>query len=106
MNESLYTRRNIPECMGTAWTLMSTNIARTARTMWLPAVILAVLCAATALLNIYQSGQIAGGNINCALAICVVAGLVLLVAASLFLDAKIFKLLSLQSLRYCWARTS
>lgn len=103
MTEILFTRRNVPECMGMAWSLMSTNIARMSKALWLPAVVLAVLCAATA------TWQVLGGIFTTAgISLWYVVGLfaatLLIVLASVFLDAKIFKLLNLQTVGFCFAR--
>ncbi len=93
MKEELYIRRSIPECMGTAWTLMSTNMGRMARELWLPAVVLAVVCAAESLVGYTKF-------------VWLFLETVALVVAQLFLDAKIFRLVNLQSVGFCFERVA
>ncbi len=91
--------------MGTAWTLMSTNIARMAKALWLPAVITALLCALTAAMNAHQRAVVTDGNINFGILIQLFVLSLLLVMSSVYLDSKIFKLLNLQSFKWCLQRT-
>ncbi len=107
MKEELYIRRNIPECMGMAWTLMSTNIKRMAKALWLPAVVLALLIAVVSTLNgISQTEAVVSNDISWGYLISLFVGTLLVVLAVVFLDAKIFKLLNLQPLGFCIERAT
>ncbi len=93
MKEELYIRRSIPECMGTAWTLMSTNLGRMVRGLWLPSVIMALLCALVSVVG-YRSF------------LWLFLETVALVVAQLFIDAKIYRLVNLQSTSFCFERVA
>ncbi len=100
MKESLFSRRNVPECMGTAWTLMSTNVARTVRTLWLPSVLTAVLCAAAAVLGIHMRTPESPACLAAGVFVCGA----LLVPVSLFLDSGVFTMLTSRGRAFCFVR--
>ncbi len=91
--------------MGSAWTLLSTNIKRVAKAIWLPALLLALASSAAGVVNLrYQasllSGQIATEGVA---ALLLMTALTLL--AVVFLNARIFKLLNLQPMKFCFGRS-
>ncbi len=107
MKEELYIRRSIPECMGMAWTLLTTNLRRMATALWFPAVVLAVLCSIeTVINNIFPMQLYTGDSINVTYLLWLFGSTLFLVLAGLFLDAKIYKLLNLQTLAFCWQRVT
>ncbi len=93
MNEELYIRRSIPECMGTAWRLMSTNLGRMVRELWLPSVVMAVVCAAVSVVGYISY-------------LWLFVETVVLIVAQIFVDAKIYRLVNLQRVSFCIERVA
>lgn len=106
MKEELYIRRTIPECMGSAWTLLSTNVVRVAKALWLPALVMAVVTTATMVADYHLQKEIALSAPTLAGIIVLSVGCVAMIVASIYLDARIIKLLNLQPMRLCVARTA
>ncbi len=108
MKEELYLRRTIPECMGMAWTLMTTNIRRMTTALWLPAVALALLAAV--IVTLCRALQMDMASISPTSALLSVAVLILAalaaVAALILLDARVYKLLNEQPLAFCLRRAA
>ncbi len=106
MKEELYIRRSIPECMAMSLTLMTTNVKRMAAALWLPAVITAVLIAAlSVVLSVLQMQWVSAGE-TLAPIVGVFALVVLLLAALVFLDARVYKLLNMQTMGFCLRRSA
>ncbi len=91
--------------MGAAWKLLSTNIKRVGKAVWLPALIFALVSSVAAVFNLSLQANLLSGNVSAE----TVAGLFLLTASLLlavaFLNARIFKLLNLQPMKFCFERS-
>lgn len=100
----LYKRRSISECLSEGWTLMSTNIKRIAKAMWLPTLLIVVFAAFVAPTifilekhNIENSVTTTDGLLAGAIFLAMIAILI-------YFSAKLFKLLNEQTIRFCVTR--
>lgn len=103
--EGLYTRRNISECVGAAWTLLSTNLHRMAKSLWLPALLYSFSYAllAVASLNLIKDLSLGEGIAldMTAIAVLYIAG----IAALLVVATKTFKQINTLDFKPCMSRT-
>ncbi|MCD7714774.1 MAG: hypothetical protein LUI08_07625 [Prevotella sp.] len=100
MKETLFVRRSVRECMGAAWTLMGTNIARVARALWMPAAVLALTSALLAVLIAFNRNMQGGWLTILWMFLASLA----VVLASITLDAGIFRLVNERTMGFCFAR--
>lgn len=100
----LYTRRSISECLSEAWTLLSTNLRRITKSLWLPALLLSLASGITAPMAYNMENNLLMGKFDVADAASISTGLVVLMAAFLYLYAKIYKLLNEQTIGFCIGR--
>ncbi len=106
MKHELYIRRNIPECMSAAWTLMSTNVARVAKALWLPALIMALVVMLSAIANYDLQTHVITESVGIADVAVVIVSALAVIAAAIYLNARIIKLLNLQKVRFCVGRSA
>ncbi len=91
--------------MSSAWTLLSTNIKRVAKAVWLPALLFALTNSIGGVFNqSVQAGMMSGSASTKDIAVLAVFSALLLLAV-VFLNARIFKLLNLQPLKFCFGRS-
>lgn len=105
MTEELYTRRNIAECMNAAWTLLSTNISRVTKALWLPALLFAIINAFAT--PFFTSLQLRNMQEQKTIFDLVSSFLfvVLFFLAGSFINAKTFKLVNEQNMHFCFNRS-
>ncbi len=106
-NETLYVRRDISDCLGAAWTLVSTNTKRVCKTMAIPVILFAVAMAvyAHSVLNVaLGSVQLAMGGPAPELSAMdifeFVGGIILMIVVSFYLYGACLALLNGKSVRY------
>ncbi len=103
--DGLYTRRNISECLGAAWTLLSTNIHRMVRSLWLSTLSFSVFYA---LLAVALLGFVKNLSLGKSLTVDVVAVVVFSVAVivtTLVIIAKIFNQVNTLDFKHCIQRS-
>jgi hypothetical protein len=105
MTEELYKRRSIAECIDAAWTLFSTNLTTILRTMWLPALLIALFCMAAAPFSINIQLHHMQEQMTIPELITAAIMLVAFLALQVYLNAKIFKMLNEQTLKFCLKRS-
>ena len=103
--KELYTRRNTSECLGAAWTLMSTNLTRIAKSLWIPTLIFSLAYALLAVVALslakeYILNQNILFNTFASSILFIVA-----VATELAILAKTYKLLNEQTFKFCIKRS-
>lgn len=106
-NETLYVRRDISDCLGAAWTLVSTNTKRVCKTMAIPVILFAVAMAvyAHSVLNVVLgSVQVAMGGpapeLSAMDILEFVGGIILMIVVSFYLYGACLTLLNGKSVRY------
>lgn len=103
--KGLYTRRNISECLGAAWTLMSTNLGRIVKALWLPTLVYALAEAITAPLSLafVKHSILCQGTIADIVAITTLT--IIAIAAIIVAYAKTIKLLNEQTFKHNLTRS-
>lgn len=100
----LYKRRSISECLSEGWTLMSTNIGRIAKAMWLPTLLMVVFATFVAPTVFILEKHNIETNVTTTDGLLAGAIIVGMIVLSIFFSAKIFKLLNEQTTRFCLTR--
>ncbi len=103
--DGLYTRRNISECLGAAWTLQSTNMHRMAKTLWLPALAFSLFYALFAVAALSLVKDLSLGKGVAFDAVSVAVAFIAAVAATLVIIAKTFKQVNMQDFKLCLRRS-
>ncbi len=106
MTDELFKRRSISECMGDAWTLLSTNIMRVIKAVWIPALLLA---AASALVSGFSARRViyaSSSDTNFTEIITMFAGMCVFMLIAIYINARIYKLLNEQDFKFCLNRSS
>ncbi len=102
--EQLYIRRNISECLGAAWTLMSTNLSRIVKALWIPVLIYALATAIIAPMSLtVVKSQVLGQSPLCSMLTIVICSIIC-IAAALTTYAKTFRLLNGLTFKHCMTR--
>lgn len=104
MTEELYKRRSIAECIYAAWTLFSTNLTTIVKTMWLPALLIALFSMAAAPFSIRLQLHHMQEQLTIPELITTAIMLVTAFALQVYLIAKIYKMLNEQTLKFCLKR--
>lgn len=103
--EGLYKRRNISECLGAAWTLMSTNLGRIVKALWLPTLVYALAEAIIAPLSLaFVKHSILNHSII-ADSVAITILTIIAIATMIVTYAKTIKLLNEQTFKHNMTRS-
>ncbi len=103
--DQLYTRRNISECIGAAWSLLSTNLLRITKSLWIPTLVFSLAYALSAVSSLCFVKDLSLGKNIIFDAVAIVVLCITCIAATLVIAAKTFKQLNEQNFKYCMSRS-